>query len=227
MTNSDKSYLEIKVTFQHILILLAGIIIIGSFLFYLGYQAGQSSDAKNAEKANMLAAEKENRPALPLEEDKEDKKAQPDATDPDKIDSNASSINEEINLHRQPQEQDPPNVPEGATDPENHQPEKKSEPPAAKPIEKTTPPATPTRDVRKETMFAIQVGAFHSYSLAQQYSVKFSRAGYPISISQGVVSGKTWFRVKVGNFKTRVEAKKEKQKLERLENKTFAIVNTD
>jgi hypothetical protein len=40
---SDRSYLEIKVTFIHVVILLAAVIGIGFFLFYLGYQAGKSA----------------------------------------------------------------------------------------------------------------------------------------------------------------------------------------
>jgi cell division protein FtsN len=43
MAGSDKSYLEIKVTFIHILVLLVAVILIGIFLFYLGFQAGKSS----------------------------------------------------------------------------------------------------------------------------------------------------------------------------------------
>ncbi|MCK4942486.1 MAG: SPOR domain-containing protein [Candidatus Aminicenantes bacterium] len=43
MAESDKSYLEIKVTFIHIFVLLIAVILIGIFLFYLGFQAGKSS----------------------------------------------------------------------------------------------------------------------------------------------------------------------------------------
>lgn len=43
MNNREKSYLEIKVTFIHILVLLVAIILIGIFLFSLGYKAGKSS----------------------------------------------------------------------------------------------------------------------------------------------------------------------------------------
>jgi cell division protein FtsN len=43
MVESEKSYLEIKVTFIHILVLLVAVILIGIFLFYLGFQAGKSS----------------------------------------------------------------------------------------------------------------------------------------------------------------------------------------
>ncbi|MCP5052366.1 MAG: hypothetical protein GY940_34685, partial [bacterium] len=59
MDNTEKSYLEIKVTFHHILILLAGVILIGSFLFYLGYQAGKSASENPADSA-LAANAKDN-----------------------------------------------------------------------------------------------------------------------------------------------------------------------
>ena len=49
----EKSYLEIKVTFIHIVVLLVAVIFIGIFLFYLGYQAGKSSMKSPALKASV------------------------------------------------------------------------------------------------------------------------------------------------------------------------------
>jgi cell division septation protein DedD len=43
MASNDKSYLEIKVTIIHIFVLLVAVILIGIFLFYLGYRAGKSA----------------------------------------------------------------------------------------------------------------------------------------------------------------------------------------
>lgn len=43
MAEPEKSYLEIKITFIHILVMLVAVILIGIFLFYLGLQAGKSS----------------------------------------------------------------------------------------------------------------------------------------------------------------------------------------
>ena len=60
----------------------------------------------------------------------------------------------------------------------------------------------------------------------KKYSVKFSRAGYPTAISQARVRSKTWYRVRIGNFKTRTDAIKEKKKLEKVENKKFDVVKT-
>ncbi len=182
MKNMEKSYLEIKVTFQHILILLAGVILIGSFLFYLGYQAGQSSGKKSARQTQP--AKGENSQAIEITSEK----------DPDKIDEvQEPSINEEIKLHRQP---------------------------GKKGGLKTG------KLLKREPYYTIQVGAFENHSLAKKYSVKFSRAGYPTAISQAVVRGKTWYRVRIGNFKTRTDAVKEKKKLEKVENRKFDVIKS-
>lgn len=182
MSDIDKSYLEIKVTFQHILILLAGVIIIGAFLFYLGYQAGKSSINKSS-----MAAKAGDSKSIEIKNE----------ADPDKIaQTEEPSISEEIKLHQQPAE------------------EGKQEVKPAKPLQ-------------RDTSFSIQVGAFNSHVLAKNYSTKFSKAGYPTSISQALVKGKTWYRVRVGDYATRAEATAEKKKLEKMENKKFAVVKSD
>jgi cell division protein FtsN len=178
----EKSYLEIKVTFQHILILLAGVIIIGSFLFYLGYQAGKSSLNKSSQTAKAGDAKS-------IEISSED--------DPDKIEqAEEPSISEEIKLHQQPTEGEKQDV-------------------------------KPAKPLNRGTYFSVQVGAFNSHTLAKNYSMKFSKAGYPTSISQALVKGRTWYRVRVGNYSTRAEAVAEKKKLEKMENKKFAVVRPD
>ena len=53
MSNREKSYLEIKVTFVHILVLLVAIILIGIFLFSLGYKAGKSSIKEPTESSKL------------------------------------------------------------------------------------------------------------------------------------------------------------------------------
>lgn len=182
MKNMEKSYLEIKVTFQHILILLAGVILIGSFLFYLGYQAGKSSEKKSFQQGQLAKGE-DNSQAIEITSEK----------DPDKIDENQEpSISEEIKLHQQPGKKE----------------------------------ALKTQPLKRESYFTIQVAAFENHTLAKNYSEKFSRAGYPTAISQARVGGKTWYRVRIGHFKTRDAAIKEKNKLEKLENKKFNVVKT-
>lgn len=88
---SDKSYLEIKVTFIHVVILLVAVIGIGFFLFYLGYQAGKSAGG------DRLSTEALRQGAGTVEEIKitDDAQSQkPSEQDP--------SINREIELHQKP-----------------------------------------------------------------------------------------------------------------------------
>lgn len=47
MYQRERSYLEFKVTFIHILILFISLIFIGGFLFYIGYSAGRNSNIKD------------------------------------------------------------------------------------------------------------------------------------------------------------------------------------
>ena len=43
----NKSYLEVKVTFTHVIILLIAVIIIGIFLFYIGFNAGKNENMRS------------------------------------------------------------------------------------------------------------------------------------------------------------------------------------
>jgi len=43
----NKSYLEIRVTFTHIMILLVAVILIGIFLFYIGFNAGKNENIRD------------------------------------------------------------------------------------------------------------------------------------------------------------------------------------
>lgn len=204
---SEKSYLEIKVTFHHILILLAGVILIGSFLFYLGYQAGKSSSNKTGQKT-MLAKDDGKTKEIEVLSKK----------DPDKIDNlEEPSISEEIKLHQQPVKQSP-----GKEEQEDSPvTEAKGD------VKPQTEEMKPTKAVNRGPAFTIQVAAFNSHALAREYSQKFSKAGYPTSISQATVKGKIWYRVWVGNYASRSDAQLAKKTLEEMENKKFRIVKTE
>ncbi len=43
----NKSYLEVKVTFTHVIILLIAVILIGVFLFYIGFNAGKNENMRS------------------------------------------------------------------------------------------------------------------------------------------------------------------------------------
>jgi len=198
---TEKSYLEIKVTFHHILILLAGVILIGSFLFYLGYQAGKSSSKKTDRETPTSKVDGQTKEIEILSK-----------KDPDKIDEEPPSISEEIKLHQPPENK-------GKTPPTKQVDEK----PDTGGYEEVKPAKATTRG----SYFTIQVAAFNSHALAREYSQTFSKAGYPTSISQATVNGKIWYRVRVGNYDNRGDAQKERKKLEQLENKKFRIVKAE
>jgi cell division septation protein DedD len=91
----EKSYIEIKVTFIHIVVLLVGVIVIGIFLFYLGYQAGKSSTRNQILQAQLPdSASKTDEIQLVDQEDKIPEK------------SKEPSISDEIKLHQLPSSSD-------------------------------------------------------------------------------------------------------------------------
>jgi cell division septation protein DedD len=185
----EKSYIEIKVTFIHIVVLLVGVIIIGIFLFYLGFQAGKSSARNQILQAQLPdAAGKTDEIQLVDQEGKISKRDK----DP--------SISDEIKLHQVP----------SSSGPGDEQKERIK----AKPL-------------KKERYFSVQVGAFADYTNAKNYAAKFANMGYPTEINTIVQDDRSLHRVRVGNFKTRNEAKQEQSKLEKMESKKFAIVRSE
>lgn len=176
MNNRDKAYLEIKVTFLHVVILLVGVIIIGIFLFYLGYQAGKSS-LKSQARAQLTEEQGQTKEFRLLDETAE----QPIAAQ-----KKQPSIEDELKQRKPPQQ-----------------------------IKEKT--------VSRKTYYSIQVGAFSSFSNARNYSEKFGKMGYPTEILSTISKNRELFRVRVGQFKTRTEALKEKAKLETMENKKFVL----
>ncbi len=51
---SDKSYLKLKITFMHVVILLIAVIMIGIFLFYIGFNAGKNENISNKSFYEMM-----------------------------------------------------------------------------------------------------------------------------------------------------------------------------
>lgn len=196
----EKTYVELKVTFIHIVVMVVGIIIIGAFLFYLGYQAGQSSRNKDTDITNIPEKTEE----IQLSENtKEKDKPTPDTTTP-KTDA---SISDEIRLHQLP------------TDPET-QPAPTTESP-------TTEDTIKPKPAERSPYYSIQVGAFSDQANARKYSEKFAQLGYPTEILSNAQKNKTLFRVRVGAFTNREEAERELKKLEKMENKRFKLVKSD
>ena len=175
---------------MHIVILLVGVIIIGVFLFYLGYQAGKSSVNPGTVQARLRDSGDNTKEINILDETKEDD------NQPAKKGEEKPSINEEMKLHQQP-------------------------PPVKKSVKK--PKTIQGRTVQRDAYYSVQVGAFSSFTNAKNYSEKFRKMGYPTEVLATTRNDKTLYRVRVGNFKSKAAADKERAKLEKMEKKKFAV----
>jgi len=189
----DKQYVEVKVSFIHIVVLLVGVIVIGIFLFYLGYQAGKSSARNQILQAELPTNGSTDEIQLTDQEGKIAKKSEV---------TKEPSIKDEIKLHQLP------------TTSANDDTPKKETKIKAKPL-------------KKEHYFSVQVGAFSDYTNAKNYAAKFAKMGYPTEINTIVRNKQKLYRVRVGNFKNRTAANKEKTKLEKMEKKRFTVTRDE
>lgn len=102
----------------------------------------------------------------------------------------------------------------------------------AKPHTKEAPVAKAVADRKKETrektyrkVFTVQVGAMKDKGLAEEVVSKLKRKGYSASISTSETPGKTtWYRVQMGTFSNKEEARKEAAKIERIEGMSTTVV---
>jgi cell division septation protein DedD len=182
MANSEKSYLEIKVTFIHILVLLIAVILIGIFLFYLGHQAGKSAIK------DQFATQEVQKKSGKSEEINIVEEQKPSETPKSR---EKSAIESEIKMHEKPKQE-----------------------------------KVPIKPAQKESYYSIQVGAFADFSNARKESDKFSRLGYQTEILSTIKKNRKLFRVRIGKFKTKLEAQREKAKLEKKWKKTYTLTKS-
>jgi cell division septation protein DedD len=79
----------------------------------------------------------------------------------------------------------------------------------------------------RQPYFVIQVGAFTNFGNARDYSEKFRKMGFQTEIvTPDSKSADKIFRVRVGHYSNLEDARKEKEKLEKSENKKFSITNS-
>lgn len=182
MADSEKSYLEIKVTFIHILVLLIAVILIGIFLFYLGHQAGKSA-IKNQFATKEFEKDSGKSEEISIVEEQKPRKTP--------IKTKKSAIESEIKMHEKPRQE-----------------------------------KVPVKPAQKEAYYSIQVGAFADFSNARKESDKFSKQGYQTEILSTIKKNRKLFRVRIGKFKTKQEAQREKNKLEKKWKKTYTLTKS-
>jgi DedD protein len=106
-------------------------------------------------------------------------------------------------------------------------PQVKEAPPPAKPIkaEKSPPaPGAGTAEGKENgSGWTVQVNAFPDERSAKIWVDRLKNKGYNAYVAEVDVRGKTWYRVRVGNYRTREEAKKVEDMLKNKENYSKAF----
>lgn len=100
-----------------------------------------------------------------------------------------------------------------------------------KKLEKTPPPAAPKPAQLVETAerkesgksWTVQVNAFPDEKSAKTWVDRLKNKGYNAYVAEVNIKGKTWYRVRVGQYSTREEAKKVEEAMKKQENYTKAF----
>jgi len=101
------------------------------------------------------------------------------------------------------------------------------EEPAPKPVEKKAekaPPAAPAPSVDQAESkengkgWTVQVNAFPEEKSAKSWVDRLKNKGYNAYVTEVNIKGKAWYRVRVGNYSTREEARKVEETLKTKEN---------
>ncbi len=87
--SENKSYLDIKVTFIHVVILLIAVIMIGIFLFYIGFNAGKNENIINKPFRNLSSSSNRSKVIIPNEKSR---------STPEVLNVEEPDINKELGL---------------------------------------------------------------------------------------------------------------------------------
>jgi len=130
-----------------------------------------------------------------------------------------------------------PQAKESKPQAKERKPQTKEAPPASKPVEKKTektpsPEAAPKPAPPIETAeskesgkgWTVQVNAFPDEKSAKTWVDRLKNKGYNAYVAEVNVKGKIWYRVRVGQYGTREEAKKVEEALKTKENYTKAFI---
>ena len=184
----------INVSFNQIVIFLFAVVIISFITFILGYRSGKNSARKAIWDSNLVTTNQEG--------DYQELNFKNEKKHDIKDELAASSITEDLT----PKNQIKKEVTKGKDS-------------SFKPDRNMT-----SRDETEDSIYYyIQVGAFSLLENAQKYTQKFKKLGYFTQISPIKVKDKQYYRVQVGRFNNKGEAKIIKRKLEKQEGKKFSL----
>ena len=99
-------------------------------------------------------------------------------------------------------------------------PQTKEAPPAPKPA----PPVKTAESKESGKGWTVQVNAFPDEKSAKTWVDRLKNKGYKAYVAEANAKGKIWYRVRVGQYNTREEAKKVEEALKTKENYTKAFI---
>ena len=99
-------------------------------------------------------------------------------------------------------------------------PQTKEAPPAPKPA----PPVETAESKESGRGWTVQVNAFPDEKSAKTWVDRLKNKGYKAYVAEANAKGKIWYRVRVGQYGTREEAKKVEEALKTKENYTKAFI---
>ena len=99
-------------------------------------------------------------------------------------------------------------------------PQTKEAPPAPKPA----PPVETAESKESGKGWTVQVNAFPDEKSAKTWVDRLKNKGYKAYVAEANAKGKIWYRVRVGQYNTREEAKKVEEALKTKENYTKAFI---
>jgi cell division septation protein DedD len=176
---ANKDFREIQVSSTLLVIIFLGVLALGVFIFLLGVSVGkkQAAVAAPTQIVTQQIPEEVQAPAV-----------KPTAAETAAKDQGSSSGPGTSSEAVKPQPKDTASV---------------QAPPAKAPAEaKKTPAAAPATS----GLYYVQVAAFSDRPSAQALADKYKSQGYTTFVTSRVTSTKTWYRVRLGGFKTRDQA---------------------
>jgi len=191
---ANKEFREIQVSSTLLVVIFLGVLALGVFIFLLGVSVGKKQ-ASVAPSTQIVTQQ--------IPEPVKEAPVKPAASDP----AAGGGTSTPADAGAQPAGSQP--APAGSITPPKPQPKEAGVETAAKPPatksgaeSKKAPAAAPAAS----GLYYVQVAAFTDKAQAQAFADKYKKQGYTTALSTRATSTKTWYRVRLGGFKTRDQA---------------------
>lgn len=196
----DEKNLEIQLGGRHLALLVMGLILFGSVLFFLG---------RWSEHAGQPVAEVEDG----LMEESLAESSEPDPAEPDNL-----TFYEALGKQKSPGFEEEP-IPTRAAEAPPSLPTPDPRPSApARAIPEPVKPAPPVAPAPDGERFKVQVAAMSNPEAANDLASKLRRKGYPAAVDMARdADGKTLYKVRVGDFGDRAPAEQTAARLRNVE----------